>query len=62
MSTATTDTEAMAEAIAAKHLGIETLETLNWDTADFHEVSVWEVKAALIAAFEAGRSAGRAAR
>ena len=42
------------QTIAAEHLFIETLETRNSDRLDFHDVSVWAVKAALQAAFEAG--------
>ena len=41
--------------IATDHLLIETLETRNSDRLDFHDVSVWAVKAALQAAFEAGQ-------
>jgi len=33
------------------------LETRNSDHLDFHEVSVWAVKSALMAAYEAGRQA-----
>jgi len=45
--------------IAKTELGIETLETRHRDRLDFHEVSVASVKAALLAAFEAGRSSER---
>ena len=41
--------------ITIDHLFIETLETRNSDRLDFHDVSVWAVKAALQAAFEAGQ-------
>ena len=41
--------------IATDHLFIETLEIRNSDRLDFHDVSVWAVKAALQAAFEAGQ-------
>ena len=41
--------------IATDHLFIETLETRNSDRLDFHDVSVWAVKVALQAAFEAGQ-------
>lgn len=41
-------------AIAAKHLGIKTLETQKSDSLDFHDVSVWGIEAALKAAFELG--------
>ena len=43
--------------IALDHLFIETLATRNSDRLDFHDVSVWGVKSALQAAFEAGRMA-----
>lgn len=45
--------------IARRELGIETLEARNVDGLDFHEVGVWQVRAALEAAFEAGRAAGK---
>lgn len=41
--------------IAQEHLLIETLETRRSDRLDFHDVAVWGVKSALLAAFEAGR-------
>ena len=45
--------------IALDHLFIETLATRNSDSLDFHDVSVWGVKSALQAAFDAGlRAAG----
>jgi hypothetical protein len=43
------------EAIARKHLWIETLETRHSDRLDFHEVGVASLKNALQAAFEAGQ-------
>lgn len=48
--------EKLLTEIAKKHLAIDTLETRNADSLDFKEVSVWGVKEALIAAFEAGAS------
>ena len=45
--------------IALDHLFIETLETRYSDRMDFHEVSVWGVKSALMAAYEAGRQAAQ---
>jgi hypothetical protein len=42
-------------AIAKCHLGIPTLETRQADSLDYHDVSVWAVKSALKAAFDAGR-------
>ena len=47
------------EQIAKEHLFIENLETQHSDRLDFHDVSVWGVKSALQAAFDAGlRAAG----
>ena len=45
--------------IALDHLFIETLETRTSDRMDFHEASVWGVKSALMAAYEAGRQAAK---
>ncbi|MFA6310582.1 MAG: hypothetical protein WCV99_15585 [Sterolibacterium sp.] len=41
--------------IARTALDIETLETQKSDRLDFHEVSVWSLKAALEAAYQAGQ-------
>ena len=41
--------------IAAGHLHLETLETRNSDSLDFHDMAVWSIKTALEAAYEAGR-------
>jgi hypothetical protein len=43
--------------IALDHMFIATLETRSSDSLDFHDVSVWAIKTALQAAFEAGRNA-----
>jgi hypothetical protein len=43
--------------IALDHLFIDTLETRHSDRLDFHEVSVWGIKSALLAAFDAGKHA-----
>jgi hypothetical protein len=43
-------------AIAKKHFMVDTLETRNMDSLDFHEVSVWSIKNALKEAFEAGKA------
>lgn len=43
-------------AIAQDQLNIETLEERKSDSHDFHDVAVWSIKAALEAAFEAGKS------
>jgi hypothetical protein len=40
--------------IAATHLNIPTLRTRRSDRLDFHDVSVWAVRSALKAAFDAG--------
>ena len=45
--------------IAQEHLFIETLETRNHDRLDFHDVSVWAVQSALVAAYQAGLAAGQ---
>lgn len=59
----TTKTKAPSEAllleIAAKHFGLETLETRNSDSLDFHDVAVWSIRAALEAAFAAGQATAR---
>ncbi|HUM72678.1 MAG TPA: hypothetical protein PK667_00605 [Nitrosomonas europaea] len=53
------DLENLLQQIALDHLFIDNLETHNSDRLDFHEVSVWGVKSALIAAYEAGRQAAK---
>ena len=50
--------ELLLESIALDHLFIETLQTRHRDSLDFHDVSVWGVKSALQAAFDAGLRAG----
>lgn len=40
--------------IANNELSVETLQTRNSDGLDFHTVSVWQLRAALLAAFELG--------
>ena len=47
------------EQIALEHLFIETLETQHRDRLDFHDVSVWAVKSALEAAYDAGIAAAQ---
>ncbi len=42
---------------AKRYLGIETLKIQNSNSLDFHDVSVWNVKAALEAAWKAGKAA-----
>ena len=53
--------DALLTQIAQEHLFIETLETRKSDSLDFHDVSVWGVKEALIAAYQAGLAAGQKA-
>lgn len=45
--------------IAKKVLGLETTETRNSDSLDFHDLAVWQIKKALEAAYKAGFEAGR---
>ena len=59
MSNSTRDQQ--LQQIALDHLFIATLETRSSDRLDFHDVSVWAIKAALQAAFEAGRNAAATA-
>lgn len=42
--------------IAATILKLETLETRRSDSLDFHDMAVWEIKAALEAAYRAGQA------
>ena len=51
--------DAMITEIATQHFFIDTIETQNSDSLDFHDVSVWEMKSALEAAFAAGQAAGK---
>ena len=44
--------------IANKHFDVETLETRNSDSLDFHDTAVWCMRDALAEAYEAGRQAG----
>lgn len=54
-------TEKTFTAIAKEHLRIETLETRLSDSLDFHDVSVWGIRHALEAAYEAGANDERKA-
>ena len=42
------------EDIAKEHLRVPTLETRKSDSLDFHDLAVWQLRAALDAAFQAG--------
>lgn len=48
--------DATIQRIAQNTLGIETLETRNSDQLDFHDISVWMLRAALEEAFQSGRN------
>jgi hypothetical protein len=48
--------------IANEFLNIETLESRNSDWLDFHEVPVWNVRAALEVAFAAGQASAAFAK
>ena len=50
---------AALEAIASTHLDFQTLRSQNYDGADFKEVSVWGVEAALRAAYALGLEAAK---
>jgi hypothetical protein len=49
--------DAAVERIANKYLGLDTLDTRNSDVLDFKDQAVWQIKAALQAAFNAGKAA-----
>jgi hypothetical protein len=51
------ETPEAVKRIAGEILGLETLETRNSDSLDFHELAVWNIEDALIAAYEAGLKA-----
>lgn len=57
-----TNLDTILTAIAREHLGIPTLAAQNCDSLDFHEVSVWGLKAALAAAYRAGSKDSRIGR
>lgn len=50
--------DALLTLIASKETrgSVETLETRKMDSLDFHDISVWELKAMMRAAYEAGRN------
>jgi len=48
------------EKLAKKHIvGLETLETRNSDSLDFHDIAVWCLVDLIEAAYEAGKKAGQ---
>ncbi len=48
--------------IAHQYLGLDTLETRRSDSRDFHDLAVWNVKAALEAAYAAGAKSAQGGR
>ena len=61
-SNATGQLEQLIAQIAQDHLFIDTLETRNRDSLDFHDTSVWGIQSALMAAYQAGLAAGQKAQ
>lgn len=53
------DTEQAVATIAQRHLRLDTLVTRNADALDFHELAVWSIRDALLAAYNARRDAER---
>jgi hypothetical protein len=49
--------EALLAEIAMKHFFIDTVETRNSDSLDFHDVAVWAIRSALEVAYAAGAAA-----
>jgi len=62
MNTTKVKRDQQLEAIAKEILDIPTLETRMSDRLDFHEVSVWGLKAALEAAYQSGQEAAKQPR
>ena len=56
-----TQAEVVAK-IAREVLGLDTLETRHSDTLDFSDQAVWQLRAALEAAYNAGKAAARQSR
>lgn len=54
-----TKKEIILEQIAKEVMEIETLETRNSDSLDFHDISVWSLKEMLEKAYEAGKKEGK---
>ncbi len=54
------DIENELEKIARKFCFVNTLKTQNSDDLDFHDISAASLKAALLAAYEAGKNEGGA--
>lgn len=56
--TATASRDSEIAAIARDELDLDTIDVRNSDDLDFHERHVASIRAALVAAYEAGRRAG----
>ena len=56
------EVQATLEAIAREHLAIDTLQRQGRDCLDFHDCGVASLRAALAAAYEAGRRHRRGAK
>jgi hypothetical protein len=52
--------EEVLAAIARKHLSVPTLDARSSDRLDFHECSVWALREALTAAYQAGATEAEA--
>ena len=50
------------EEIAKTVLDLPTLETRRSDSLDFHDLAVWSIREALLAAYHAGRESGQLPR
>ncbi len=57
--TAKTKIPAYATKIAKEILNLETLEIRNMDSLDFHDLSVWEIREVIEAAYNAGKAAAK---
>jgi len=61
MTTLNAPTQAALDALACRTLGLETVETRNSDSLDFHETAVWAIRKLVAEAYAMGRAdAGRA--
>lgn len=49
------DTDKVIEEIAQKFLRVETLKTRSNDSLDFYDCAVWQIEAALQAAYQKGK-------
>ena len=48
-------TQSQLESIAKEYFHVDTVETRNNDSLDFHEVAIWSINDALEAAFKLGQ-------